>query len=637
MKNPIGRRHFLQSAALLPLLGQGLPGSATNATTGGQGMIQQPGTGRGEGREFAGRNLSADVVVVGGGMTGVCAALAAARGGASVVLIQDRPVLGGNSSSEVRMHIRGADVHGRPNARETGILEQLRLENHIRNPHRCASMWDLVLWESTFYQQGLTLLLNTSMTGCRTEAGQIKSIQCYQMTTQSNLEVEGSYFIDCTGDGTLGYLAGNPYRVGQEAADEFNESLAPREAKPFTMGSSLLFTARDMGRPVPFRAPEWAYSFPTDKDLDRSHGAPEYGYWWIEWGGMLDTIADDDRIREELLKILFGVWDHLKNHGDHGAQNWALDWFGMLPARRESRRLMGAYVLCQDDLKQGRIFEDEVAYGGWPIDHHFHQGFDFRGPDFWYSHRLDSVYSIPLRSLHSGVFGNLFFGGRALSATHVALGSTRVMATCAVIGQGAGTAAAYCARHGVAPGQLSAQDMERIKQTLLRDDAFLPGTPNRDPQDKARGAKPSAGSYQPGHEPGKVIDGVARTVGEDSHQWRSMSLNPEDAWLELDLGGQVKLNEVHLCLDTGLSRSLTLTHENSFNATMLEGAQPETASDYRIELFSDGSWQTVAQVEGNYQRRRVHQTGGVAASKVRLRVDAANGAEEARVFEIRCY
>ena len=177
MKNPIGRRHFLQSAALLPLLGQGLPGSATNTTTDGQGMIQQPGTGQGKGREFASRNLSADVVVVGGGMTGVCAALAAARGGSSVVLIQDRPVLGGNSSSEVRMHIRGADVHGRPNARETGILEQLRLENHIRNSHRCASMWDLVLWESTFYQQGLTLLVNTSMTGCRTEAGQIKSIK----------------------------------------------------------------------------------------------------------------------------------------------------------------------------------------------------------------------------------------------------------------------------------------------------------------------------------------------------------------------------------------------------------------------------------------------------------------------------
>ena len=149
--------------------------------------------------------LTADVVIVGGGPTGVMAAMAAARNGGSVVLVQDRPILGGNSSSEVRMHIVGAN-NNLPDARETGIIEELRLDNQVRNPQRSASMWDLLLWEKTYYHPNITLLLNTVMDSCRVDSGRVRSVSCFQMTTQTRYEIEGALFADCTGDGSLGFL-----------------------------------------------------------------------------------------------------------------------------------------------------------------------------------------------------------------------------------------------------------------------------------------------------------------------------------------------------------------------------------------------------------------------------------------------
>ncbi len=618
------RRDFLKTSGALGLGG---------ALAAGPLIVQAAENGSAK----ADGTVQADVVVAGGGMSGVCAAIAAARAGVSVVLVQDRPVLGGNSSSEVRMHICGANSTGIPDSRETGILEELRLENQVRNPQRSAAMWDLILWEKAFYQPGLALLLNTVLTGCRMSGDRIVSIECYDMRREEKLVIEGSQFVDCTGDGTLGVLAGNPFRVGCEARAEFGESLAPEKAEPYTLGSTLLFQARDFGRPMKFITPDWAYRYETDEQLGRGHENYEYGYWWLEWGGMLDTIKDDNRIREELIKILMGVWDHIKNRGDHGAENWALDWFGFIPARRESRRLEGAYWLRQDDLTSGRVFDDEVAFGGWPIDHHHREGFYRKNDDFFYQSELDKLYTIPLRSLYSSRVGNLFFAGRQASASHVAFCSTRVMATCAVMGQGAGVAAAHAARTGRLTREFGRDDIETVKQTLLRQDAYLIGTPNRDERDFARGAKVSAGSEQKGCEARRVTDGVARGAGGDSHQWRSQSLDPGKAALTLEFGKGQALRELHLSFDTGLSRLLTLTHEDRINKSMHEGPQPETVRDYRIEGRVDGAWKVLATESGNYQRKRVHLFKDLRCDAVRLEVSATNGAPEARVFEVRCY
>ncbi|MGQ9729618.1 MAG: FAD-dependent oxidoreductase, partial [Candidatus Fervidibacter sp.] len=224
-----------------------------------------------ESRMMTAKKLEADVVVVGGGMAGVCAAIAAARNGASVVLVQDRPVLGGNSSSEIRMHIVGADCHGGrkdTDSRETGILEELRLEAAVRNPQRSFSMWDLLLYEWVRREPNVTLLLNTACVGVKMDAeNRIGAVVALRNTTEDLLTIYGKVFIDCSGNGRLGAEAGAEFRVGREGRDEFGESLAPLKPDNKTMGSSILFVARKYDRPMPFKPPDWIRKFPRCEDL----------------------------------------------------------------------------------------------------------------------------------------------------------------------------------------------------------------------------------------------------------------------------------------------------------------------------------------------------------------------------------
>jgi hypothetical protein len=306
-----------------------------------------------------------DVVVVGGGMSGLCAALAAARHGARTALVQNRPVLGGNASSEIRMHVSGAlFMRRRPDARETGIVEEILEENKARNLHHSWSIFDLVLWEKAHFQPGLDLYLNTHFTDLTKAGSSIASIRATQLTTEKTFELSGRIYVDATGDGTLGFLAGAEYMSGREGKRVFGEDLAPDESDAYTMGSTLLFQAVDVGQPVAFVKPAWADTY-TEEDLKlRDHQEVTSGYWWVELGGKdLDTIGDDGQIHSQLMAAVYGVWDHIKNGGDHGAANLDLAWVGALPGKRESRRLLGDYVLTERDALSGRVFDDAVAYG----------------------------------------------------------------------------------------------------------------------------------------------------------------------------------------------------------------------------------------------------------------------------------
>jgi len=320
------------------------------------------------------RVIESDVVVVGGGMAGVLASIAAARNGASVTLIQDRSVLGGNASSEVRMHIVGADHHGgRPDtdARESGILEEIRIEDAVRNPQRSASMFDLLLYEWVQREPNITLLLNTHCFGVEMgKKHRIATVLASRFSTEDWFTLKAKLFIDCSGDGRLGAEAGADYRMGREAKSEYGESLAPDVADRKTLGSSILFMAREHGQPMSFKAPDWIRKF--DGPLPhRGIGSYEYGYWWNEWGGNLDTIKDNEAIRDELLKTALGIWDLIKNSGNYkNSENWALEWVGAIPGKRESRLFIGDYVLREQDIKRGERFDDGVAFGGWPIDLH---------------------------------------------------------------------------------------------------------------------------------------------------------------------------------------------------------------------------------------------------------------------------
>lgn len=592
--------------------------------------------------------LHSDFVVVGGGLAGVCAAIAAARNGSRVVLVQDRSVLGGNASSEVRMHAVGADVHGRrPGARESGLIEELRLEDAFRNPHRSYSQWDLLLYEKVIAEPNLTLLLDTVCVGCTTVptsmgGAHIVSLDAVRHSTEDAFTIHAPVFADCSGDGRLGVEAGAHFTVGREAKADFGESLARDEADRQTLGSSILFTARRYETPQPFVAPSWVRRFQKHEFRLRPIDGFEYGYWWAEWGGQLDTLKHNAAIRHELLRIALGLWDYVKNSGEHpDSANWALDWVGAVPGKRESRRFRGPHVLTQQDLESARDFPDTVAYGGWPLDLHPPSGIDAIDEAPCRHVHLAHLYPIPLRALCSRNVGNLLFAGRNISATHVAFASTRVMATCAVMGQAIGTAAALCApaRPESVAAFFDGPEIGKLQQRLLRDDAFLLGLRNQDPADLARHAVVTASDATVRGVPAQVLDGVAREcfthlgtwADGAAHRWESATL---PAWIELEWPAPQTIAEIHVTFDSGLQRELTLSASDSTTAKVVRGAQPELVRDYHLLIDGD----VVASVTGNHLRKRVHRLpAAVTGSRLRLVVRSTHGVDRARVFEIRAY
>lgn len=551
-----------------------------------------------------------DLVVIGGGMAGVCAAIAAARHGCRTALVQDRPVLGGNSSSEIRMHICGADyIFDGMARRETGIIEELRLADLARNPQRSPSMWDMLLYESVKAEPRLELYLNTLALEPIMENGRrIKAVRARQMASEREFILQADLFADCSGDGQIAAQAGADFVIGRESAAVYGESLANETEDRYTLGSSLMFMAHDMGSPMPFVKPAWAYSYPSDEALQhREHGYYRYGYWWIEWGGQFDTIKDNEAIKDELLKILYGVWDHIKNHGRHGAENWALEWVGMVPGKRESRRFMGDYVLRQSDLEEGCIFEDEVAYGGWPIDIHPIEGIGNSSRPC--THTTVPLYSIPLRSLYSRNIENLFIAGRNASASHIAFASTRVMATCALMGQAVGTAAAVCSRERLIPRQAAADKIEAIQEMLLKDDVYLLGHRDTGRGNLARQGSLKASSSVAGCEAANLLDGINRPQGESSHSWKSSNSAGEDTWLEISWKEKQRIGRLQLLFDSHLEERLFLTQESFFYQRdhVITRIPERLVKAFKIQVFTDGDWQTVRSVKNNIRRRCVEE------------------------------
>lgn len=595
--------------------------------------------------------LRADVLVAGGGPAGLTAAIAAARGGAKVVLCQDRPVLGGNSSSEIRMGISGSSPRGREletEARETGILEEIMLECSIRNPQRSASMLDLIFFDKCRAEPNLTLLLNTTVVGVQMEGNRIVSVFATRESTEDHFEIMADLFADCTGDGRLGYEAGALFTTGREAAGEFGESGARSNRDAYRLGSSLLFTAKRMEQPMPFTALAWARKF-TEEDLKfRDHSSWEYGYWWVEYGGTIDTIKDNESIRDELLAILLGVWDHIKNSGNHPeSENWALDWFGFVPGKRESRRFIGQHVLTQNDIEQAVDFEDVIAYGGWPMDTHPPEGIDAKDKEPCSQPYTPYLYGIPLRALISKNIANLMFAGRNASATHIAFSSTRVMATCAVMGEGLGTFTAAAVRHRrpLPDAWTDPALVREAQQQLIRGGAFLPGKTFEG--NLAARATVTASSEQEAGMAVNVIDGFTRAVhGErgvrpaltkpGTHRWMSDPLD-RSPWLELKWEEAVDLASVTLTLDTGLHRYLTMTHSGGDNPKLIWGRpQPETLKEFKLVATHAAGITEIAHIRNHYQRQFEVKAALRQVTALRLEVIATNGLDHARVVEIRC-
>ena len=609
------------------------------------------------------KNAEYDVVVIGGGMSGICAALAAARHGARTALVHDRHVLGGNASSEIRMHICGASENlAKPDLEESGILHEIMLDNKSRNDYYNFSIWDMVLFSTVKRQKNLTVYLSTAMESCEMgEGSTIRSIDAYQLTTETHWKISGKVFIDCTGNATLGYYAGAEFRTGSEGRDEFGEPDAPGQPNKERMGNTLLFKAVDRGHPVAFKKPDFARTFTEQDPKYRTHSAVhgaqikgevdkayvrmtsfstssvDYGYWWIELPGETDDIIDEyEQIRDELVSCIYGIWDHLKNGGDHGAENYDLEWVGMLPGSREGRRLIGDYILNENDILSNRQFEDAVAYGGWPMDIHTAKGlYDFDElPSRVIS--FDGAYTIPYRSYYSKNISNLMMAGRDISASKMAMGSTRVMGTCAVGGQAVGTAAALCIKYDCDSRGVQ-EHMRELQQMLLKDDDYIPGILNEDPKDLARSAKVTATSAREGCPPENVINGISRD--EDGHQnlWISGKGRTEGEMLTLHLADRQPVSEVHLTFDSNFHYPIKITLSRKRQAQQRIGVPPELIRDYTVTLWQGDKKAAEQTVTENVQRKNIVTFPTTECDRVTVTIHKTNGSNEAHIYEIRVY
>lgn len=601
---------------------------------------------------------SYDLIVVGGGLTGLCAAMAAARNGAAVALIHDRPVLGGNASSEIRMHVCGATANmKKPDLSEGGILHELMLSNKRVNDSYNFSVWDAVLFDAAKREKNLTLYLNTTMFGVKAEDGVVREIEAYQMTTESRLLLTAHFFADCTGNGTLAAFAGAAFRTGSEAKSEFGEPHAPERANLDRMGNTLLFKAADRGHPVPFIPPVDVMHFTEEQLKYRKHSleipkeilestteeerrmlfdgyAQDYGYWWIEIPGEKENIIEEyEEIRDQLVRAVYGVWDHIKNGGDHGAANFELVWVGMLPGTRESRRVECDYMLCENDLLESRRFADAVAYGGWHIDNHVGLFKFDQIPSFVYD--VPGSYDIPYRSYCVKGFKNLFVGGRCMGASKLAMASARVMGTCAIGGQAIGTAAALLI--GANATDIREVPMQKLQERLQKDDCYLPDRFSTDSDDLACTATVSATSAQDEYGAPNVINGISRRVGEQTNAWRSAGLSAQGEALTLTLAASAKVRTVQLTFDSNFDLEKKITLSSRRQKQQAVGIPAELVKDFDVILSKNGETVAMQQVRGNYQRLcRVH-FDGVDCDTVEIRVLATNGTPDARVFEVRIY
>ena len=453
-------------------------------------------------RSFRKERIAADLVVVGGGLAGVCAAITAARAGIDVVLVQDRPVLGGNASSEVRLWILGATSHmGNNNrwAREGGVIDEILVENMYRNPEGNPVLVDALLVEKIASEPRIRLLLDTAADEVDRDPadGSIRAVWAFSPSNGTRYELVAPLFCDASGDGTVAFLAGAPFRMGAESREEFGEGLAPPGGSGDMLGHSLYFMTRDAGHPVSFTRPAFAIdpvaTIPRWRQFTPKHQGCQF--WWIEHGGRLDTVHDTHKIKWELWRIVYGVWDHIKNSGRFPeAESLTLEWVGMIPGKRESRRFEGDVILTQQDLVERRDWPDAVSYGGWAVDLHPPDGVYAAGDGCTQWH-MEGVYQIPFRCLYSRSVPNLFLAGRIISASHVAFGSTRVMATGAHTAQAVGMAAAICRGGRLLPRDLvEPARMARLQQALLASGQHIPGVVRDDADDLVRRARVTTSS-----------------------------------------------------------------------------------------------------------------------------------------------
>ncbi len=418
-----------------------------------------------------------DLVVLGGGIAGISAAVAAARLGCMVALINDRPVLGGNNSSEIRVHLGGRiEVDPYP---ALGGLQKEFGPSKVGNAQPAENYEDWKKLDVVLKEKNIDLFLNYRGVSVGMDGKRIANVTAKHIETGEELLFEAPLFADCTGDGSIGYLAGADWRMGREARSEFGEGLAPEQADKKTLGSSVQWYSVETKKNSRFPMFEYGIKFDETNAEQTTKGE-----WTWETGMNQNQIDDFERIRDYGLLVIYSNWSFLKNRleGNEAYRNRRLGWVAYIAGKRESRRLLGDYILKEDDLRKNVFHEDASFSATWSIDLHWEDPDNsrkFPGREFKSvtEHILIYPYAVPYRCLYSRNIENLFMAGRDISATHVALGTIRVMRTTGMMGEVVGMAASLCKRFGETPRGIYQHHLDDLK-TLMTQGVGRDGFPN---------------------------------------------------------------------------------------------------------------------------------------------------------------
>lgn len=409
---------------------------------------------------------SYDVIVIGGGIAGMCAAAAASRLGCKVALINDRPVLGGNNSSEVRVHL-GGNIGVGPNS---GLGRMIREFGHSKegNAKPAANYEDEKKELFIANEKNITLYANYRAISVKTDGNRIESVIIKHIENGKEVELKAPLFSDCTGDGTIGYLAGADYNMERESRTEYGEELAPIQPDKMTMGSSVQWYSADKGKPTRFPIFSYGLQF-NEKNCEKV----TMGEWKWETGMNFNQIDDFERIRDYGLMVIYSNWSFLKNKlkDNKKYKNRALDWVAYIAGKRESRRLLGDYILKQDDIDKNVYHEDASFVTTWSIDLHFPDSLNASHfPDAPFKAATKHIhiypYAVPYRCLYSRNIENLFMAGRNISVTHVALGTVRVMRTTGMMGEVVGMAASLCKKYNTTPRGVYQKHLPELKALM---------------------------------------------------------------------------------------------------------------------------------------------------------------------------
>ena len=418
-----------------------------------------------------------DFVVVGGGVAGMCAAVAATRLGCEVALINDRPIWGGCNSSETRVHL-GGHIEMEPYTNLGNLIKEFG-PSKGGNAQPADNYEDDKKRAFLEAEENLTLYPSYKVYKVDCKGGTIKAVYAQHISTGEIIRFEAPIFSDCTGDGTVGYLAGADYSMGREGRDEYNEPSAPEKGDKMTMGSSVQWYSVESKAQCDFPLFEYGLDF-NEKSCERV----TMGEWTWETGMNYDQCNEFERIRDYGLMVVYSNWSFLKNslEQNNKYRNRTLGWVAYIAGKRESRRLLGDHVLTENDLVNEVAYPDASFTTSWSIDLHYPDPQNskyFPGEEFKSIcvHGATNPYAVPYRCLYSRNIDNLFMAGRDISVTHIGLGTVRVMRTCGMMGEVVGMAASICHKQKSLPRDVYTLHLDSLK-SLMKQGTGAQGLPN---------------------------------------------------------------------------------------------------------------------------------------------------------------